>query len=174
MNKDCTFCKTEHECPNTGLSNRYWYWQPNKAVSIGGTHVCRDKKRSACINWDKNNPEKAKLKYQANRKKRRSTPKGRLRHNFSSLMSNRLSGKSSKSTFAAVSYTLEKLTEHLESKFQPGMNWENYGAWEVDHIIPDCAFTYSSTQDANFKQCWALDNLRPLWSRDNKIKNGRF
>lgn len=75
------------------------------------------------------------------------------------------------------SYTLQELKEHLESQFQPGMTWENYGryGWHIDHIIPQSVLPFDSIGDLNFKICWSLDNLRPLWYTDNlnRPKDGR-
>lgn len=62
-----------------------------------------------------------------------------------------------------VPYTLEQLRTHLESQFTPKMNWNNYGDyWEVDHIIPQNVFNYTTHQDRDFQICWSLANLRPL------------
>lgn len=174
MFKYCCFCNSNHELPILGQSNEDWYWQPNKNTSLGGSYVCKTKKRQKTYEWERKNPEKAKAKHKKNRDRRRSTGKGRLRHSFSSLMSCRLSGKSNKETFKAVSYSLKELMNHLESKFQPGMSWDNYGKWEVDHCVPDCAFEYTSIKDQSFQDCWALSNLQPLWAKDNKIKNGNI
>ena len=65
---------------------------------------------------------------------------------------------------------------HLESKFNDGMSWENYGkeGWHVDHVIPDSWWKYSSTEDGEFKQSWALANLQPLWAFDNYSKSNRY
>lgn len=71
---------------------------------------------------------------------------------------------------ASVGYSLDELKRHLECLFRPGMSWENYGEWHVDHIIPKAAFTFSSTDDPSFKECWSLDNLQPLWAEENAIK----
>ena len=173
MTKFCQFCNKDCTLPEHGNSNEHWYWQPNTDKN-SGRHTCKDRKRYYAREWDLVNPIKAKAKYKRNRDKRRSTPKGQLRHSFSSLMSYRLSGKSGKNTFNCVSYTLSNLMKHLESLFQPGMSWDNYGQWEVDHIKPDCSFNYASSEDTSFQECWALDNLQPLWARDNKIKNGKI
>jgi hypothetical protein len=63
---------------------------------------------------------------------------------------------------------------HLESLWISGMSWENYGVgenkWCIDHILPTCSFTFSSYEDEEFKTCWALSNLRPLWYKENCIK----
>lgn len=74
-------------------------------------------------------------------------------------------------------YTLQELKEHLELQFQPGMTWENYGryGWHIDHIIPQSVLPFDSIEDLNFRICWSLDNLRPLWYTDNlnRPKDGR-
>ena len=73
-----------------------------------------------------------------------------------------------------VSYTTEELKQHLESLFRDGMSWDNYGEWEIDHIIPVSAFNYNSPSDISFKHCWALQNLRPLWKPENRAKGKRI
>lgn len=75
-----------------------------------------------------------------------------------------------------VGYTLDDLMAHLEDQFLPGMTWENYGksGWEVDHKIPRAAFNYTSSEHADFKACWALDNLSPLWKRENQSKGAKL
>ncbi len=70
-----------------------------------------------------------------------------------------------------VGYTLLELKTHLETLFTDGMNWDNYGKWEIDHIIPDSFFKYTKIEDEEFKKCWALSNIQPLWAIDN-IKKG--
>lgn len=74
-----------------------------------------------------------------------------------------------------VGYGLDDLATHLESKFTPGISWDNYGSeWHVDHIVPKSWFKYTSTDDPKFKECWALSNLQPKLSTDNRRKGNRF
>ena len=70
-----------------------------------------------------------------------------------------------------VGYTVDDLEKHLEPLFTVGMTWENYGDWHIDHIIPIALWQYSSYEDREFKQCWSLANLQPLWAEEN-IKKG--
>lgn len=67
------------------------------------------------------------------------------------------------------------MRNHLEAQFAPGMTWENHGngdgRWHVDHKIPLSAFNYETPDDIDFKRCWALSNLQPMWAADN-IKKG--
>lgn len=74
-----------------------------------------------------------------------------------------------------VPYTLQELKQHLESQFDKYMNWDNYGSyWEIDHIIPQNTFSFSSIEDKDFQICWSLMNLRPLTISENRSrpKNG--
>ena len=73
-------------------------------------------------------------------------------------------------------YSIPELKQSLESKFQLGMTWDNYGlyGWHIDHIIPDSWFTYKSYQDIDFQKSWALENLQPMWAHDNLIKSNRY
>jgi len=76
-----------------------------------------------------------------------------------------------------VDYDLEKLMIHLESKFTEGMSWDNYGfgkyKWNIDHIIAKVKFNITSHECQGFKDCWALDNLQPLWHIRNIEKSDK-
>jgi len=73
-----------------------------------------------------------------------------------------------------VEYSITDLEKHLGKLFEPGMSWDNYGEWEIDHIIPLVVFNFSNPKDIDFKRCWALKNLRPLWAKDNRIKSAKL
>ena len=72
-----------------------------------------------------------------------------------------------------VGYTIGDLKQHLEKQFQPGMTWDNYGKWHIDHIRPIALFHFSTPEDKDFKRCWALSNLQALWATDN-CANGKL
>ncbi len=77
-----------------------------------------------------------------------------------------------------ISYSIEKLKEHLESQFTTEMTWNNHGVyWHIDHIIPVNYFVkrYKETKDMVYlKEAWRLDNLQPLSAKDNISKGGRI
>jgi len=70
--------------------------------------------------------------------------------------------------------TIEEFKAHLESKFQPGMSWENRGqfGWHIDHIVPLAKFDLSN-QDELRLACH-YTNLQPLWWRDNLNKGSKY
>lgn len=62
--------------------------------------------------------------------------------------------------------SIEEARKHLESLFQPGMTWENYGQWHVDHIIP----LKSAQNGPDMEKLCNHLNLQPLWKKDHHIK----
>lgn len=64
----------------------------------------------------------------------------------------------------------EKLKDHIESQFEEGMTWGNYGEWHVDHIVP---LASASTEQEILSLCH-YTNLQPLWAKDNLSKGGKM
>ena len=101
----------------------------------------------------------------------------KIKHNVRTLLWQKLKRRGlakDNKTFKLLGYTSDDLIAHLEKQFKNNMSWENYGEWHVDHIIPDSWFNYSSTKDEEFKKSWSLNNLQPLWAKDNLSKNNRY
>lgn len=75
-----------------------------------------------------------------------------------------------------VGYTRLDLKRHLERQFSAGMTWEKFAAGEIhiDHIHPVAAFNCSSPHDPEFRACWALANLRPMWASENCSKGAKI
>lgn len=96
------------------------------------------------------------------RRKMRSTAKNALRR---SLRGAAKVGRTSE----LLGYTPDALRAHLEGQFLPGMSWDNYGDWEVDHRRPIASFPL----DAPLRVVNALTNLQPLWKMDNRRKHAR-
>jgi len=97
----------------------------------------------------------------------------RLRSSVSSGISHSIKGstKGGKRWESLVGYNTTDLMAHLERQFLKGMTWDNYGEWHIDHVIPVASFAIDSPECQDFKACWSLSNLRPLWARDNIVKS---
>lgn len=72
--------------------------------------------------------------------------------------------------------SMEDFRIYLESKFDSGMTWQNYGrpsngerTWEIDHIMP-CAI-FDLTKPDHQKRCFHFSNLQPLWMDANRKKS---
>jgi hypothetical protein len=117
-------------------------------------------------NWRKENREQIN---QQERDRRITDINFRLKKNVSRAISHAIH-KDGKSTFDYLPYSTEELKSHLEALFDEKMNWDNYGSyWHIDHIIPHSLFHYISMNDMAFKQCWSLNNLRPLEAKQNML-----
>lgn len=76
--------------------------------------------------------------------------------------------------FEILKYTPEDLILHLETKFTDGMTWDNYGEWHVDHIKPISSYIILEIGDDEFMKCWSLNNLQPLWGKENISKSNKL
>ncbi len=132
-------------------------------------------------NWKPKDPEKVRKSANERSKKNHkrymtNSPTYRLNRNIGTLIRQQLRLKNIKKNnptrviLSGVGYTLEELKTHLESLFLPGMTWDNRSEWHIDHIRPMGSFSYTSTDDLEFKKCWGLNNLRPIWAKDNLSK----
>ncbi|MCX6865650.1 MAG: hypothetical protein NTV46_05415 [Verrucomicrobia bacterium] len=66
----------------------------------------------------------------------------------------------------------EHLIDHLQSQFQIGMTWENYGEWHIDHIRPCNSFDLQCADEQ--RACFHYTNLQPLWGRENILKGDKL
>lgn len=73
-----------------------------------------------------------------------------------------------------LDFTPDDFRKRFESLFKEGMDWDNMGVWHIDHIRPVASFNFDSTEHPDFKKCWALNNLQPLWAADNIRKGDKW
>ena len=111
--------------------------------------------------------------------------KNKLRKIIKSVINQALKGKKNgKSITKYLNYTIQDLNKHINDQFESWMNWNNHGiynsknwndndastwTWQLDHIIPHSTFKYVSMEDQEFKDCWALSNLRPYSAKQNVL-----
>ena len=76
--------------------------------------------------------------------------------------------------FDILGYSQQDLVNHLDKQLMEGMTWENYGEWHVDHKLPITSFNFTTVFDDDFKKCWALDNLQPMWGNENISKSNKI
>ena len=125
--------------------------------------------------YSENKSEIIKQHNNYKRQKRRDDPRFRLNANMGRAIWHALkTGKNNRHWELLVNFTLSDLIEKLEKQFKKGMSWSNYGDWHVDHIIPKSYFIFKSSEDEEFKKCWSLKNLQPLWAEENFKKNNHY
>ncbi len=63
-----------------------------------------------------------------------------------------------------------EFTNYIESKFLPGMSWDNRSEWHIDHIIPVSV----ATNITEVNKLNHYSNLLPIWKTKNLIKSGNI
>ncbi len=160
------------------------YWQKrkvNKAQEL--------KEKSKIYRQKINNDQQRVLKI----KEKRSSPKylkskrewekknkdNKTNYYFSTILRRRLlqalkKNQKSGSAVSDLGCSIDELKVHLESKFQEGMSWDNYGkfGWHIDHIIPLSSFDLTDREQ--FLKACHYTNLQPLWAIDNLRKSDKI
>lgn len=138
----------------------------------------RESVRKSKIQYKSAHPDKYKAETRRSAKKTaikkyRTDPKFKISLCIATNMRQSLAkgSKAGRKWESLVGYSVGELITYLEKRFLPGMTWQNYGKeWHIDHIYPISAHNYTSPEDIDFKRCWSLKNLRPLWKDDNVRK----
>lgn len=121
--------------------------------------------------WRKDNEKNKERARNWHKKRIDSDPFFKLSHNIRTALWTNLKERGYvkyKSTMELLGYSVEELIQHLENKFTPQMNWDNYGEWHVDHIVPLSSINENPTSE-DVLELWALNNLQPLWGSTKEI-----
>lgn len=156
VTKQCPSCQTEK--PAT-------HFDRNASHRDGLQTLCRKCQSRAIAAYKKTEAYK----------KHCDNPKRRLRKNLTTQLRTSVGTHDAggREWESRVGWKFHQLVVHLERQFTEGMTWENYGKWHLDHVIPKCSFDMPDANSPGFKQCWALDNLQPLWGWQNSAKGGK-
>lgn len=133
--------------------------------------VAASKKR-----WCEVHKERHRANTRAAMSRKRATAKGKLENNISRAISRgvKKGSKRGRRAFDLLGFSVDDLRHHLEQQFKPGMTWENYGRWHIDHVVPLAHHVYETPDDEGFSRAWALSNLQPLWAAENVSKGARY
>jgi hypothetical protein len=139
------------------------------------------KKHDSRMEWQrkydkKRMPEKIEYSKKYNKDRRKNDPSFKIKGVISAAIYRLLQTKKDGNvTLDILKYPISDLITHLESQFVEGMDWNNHGSeWQLDHIRPISSFNITSIECEDFKKCWALSNLQPLWTDLNQIKKAQW
>ena len=135
-----------------------------------------DKCRLSSKKWRLNNPEKARDQHNRSVKRRKEkNPLFKLTCRVRTIMSKSISRngyKKGSKTEEILGCSFEYFKQYLESKFEPWMNWDNYGrynggfnyGWDIDHITP----VSTGINESEIIKLNHYTNLQPLCSKINR------
>jgi len=133
--------------------------------------IFKENKSVSDKKYKESNRDKFKLRRREYRKLKRETDiLFRLKENSRSRIRKFIKTKGitiNQKSFDMVGCSPSELKEHLEKQFTDGMSWNNYGEWQIDHIIP----LSSITTEEEIHKLSHYTNLQPLWAEDNRSKS---
>ena len=148
------------------------YKEKSKADSIKENYKEKFKEDSIKENYkDKAKEEKIIYEYKLLREVR---PIYKILNNLSRRINTKLKemGIKRELTYTQIlGSTVREFEEYLASKMTDGMSYDNYGMWEVDHIIPFSSFDFNDLEE--LRKCGNYRNLQPLWMTDNRKKSNK-
>jgi hypothetical protein len=108
-------------------------------------------------------------------KRRKNDITVRIRHSLSSRITavlRRQRTNKNNRTIDLLGCSIRDFKMYLETRFKPGMTWENYGSkWHIDHIVPCAMFDLSDREQQNY--CFHFSNMRPMWAEENMRRGHR-
>ena len=165
LNKKCTKCKVEKKLTEFSKSKR------NTDSLRSECKSCQKEYSKEYYQENKRSRKEYTKEYQRERKKTNSLYKMKcnLRTRTSIAFKRKGYSKNTKTQkMLGVDWKICKA--HIERQFTKGMNWNNYGEWHIDHIIP----LASANTERELKKLCHYTNLQPLWAEDNLYKSDKI
>lgn len=127
--------------------------------------------------------EQARSWYASNKQKAATNKRNRLKNDVNAHLADVLRSRLNKAVKRAtrtgsaidnLGCSISQFKTYIESKFQEGMTWENYGrnGWHIDHIKPFDSFNLINPED--LKRACHFTNLQPMWAKDNWSKGAKW
>ena len=131
------------------------------------------------IIWRQENLEYHKYLINTRHKERiKEDPAYRIRSRLRGRLSSFLKTKNSRIIVDEIGCTSQELKDHIESLWEEGMTWDNYGhgegKWTLDHIKPLSAFGDDILTEEGQKEANHYTNIQPMWYLDNMKKSNKF
>jgi len=141
----------------------------SKCKECGGSFICEHNiRKDYCKECDgsqicEHNRQKTRCK--------ECDPQGHLAHIVSCNVRRALHSDKEKHSIEYLGCSIQHFREHIEKQFTDGMTWDNYGEWQIDHIIP-LKYDNPTLEETIERLHW--ENTQPLWATDNISKGNRY
>lgn len=162
---DCLECRHKYQKENRDKDPEKYKERQRKSYRKN-----IEKRKKSAKAWVKKNREKINAK---SKEKRKEDPMFRVASNLRRAVSGCIEYKGFRKNSNLSKYlgcNSQEFKIYLESLFQPGMTWDNYGhgnnKWHLDHTIP-------LISAKNIEELYKLShftNIRPMWQKYNIAK----
>lgn len=183
----CKCCKKKYYESNKeyikGKAKKYYeahkekakkYYEDNKERLKESRKKYYESNKEKFREYNKQYRENNKEYYKEYSKERRKTdPLFKMSHNlrdrtYKAFKSKGYSKNTKTQEMLGVDWEVCK--QHIEKQFTEGMNWDNQGEWQIDHIIP----LASANNEKELMKLCHYRNLQPLWAEDNLVKKDKI
>ena len=161
----CNYCGIEKEFNTDNFIS-----DKHRVFSL--TTICKSCKYDKAVNYTKNpeNKENIRISIKHRRARYYLKPENKIVRAIRGSIKRILKYKDDRYENKDLGYSKYYLMNHLEKLFDENMNWDNYGTWHIDHIIPISKFDKSTPMNIINH----LNNLQPLNGIENIRKNNRI
>lgn len=132
------------------------------------TRTHAEQRRKSAREWAQAHPDRYRDYQRDWRRQRVSEPRHALNDYLSKALNQAIRTGTGGRWVSLLGYGPDELRAHLESTFTEGMSFDNYGEWQVDHVVPKREYGFPLEGEPGFKECWSLANLRARWATDNR------
>jgi len=169
-NKQCSKCYLTKPIEEFTFIDVDKIWRRNQ---------CKECRAEQHKDWRIKNPEKVREQTRRQDEKARNNKSShryqakKIRVNNNSMVRNIF--KTRDKTFLKHFGCSKKMFMNRFEKYfekNPGMSWQNYGAWHMDHIKPMKEFDLDT--EASRKLCNHYTNVRPVWALTNMQKSSKY
>lgn len=171
-------CKARYEANKPKILDRQREYYKANAERYNASHRSYYLKNKAEV-AEKNRAWKRANRAKVNasvRKYYQSNQNARILHRIRTRISQAFRTQATKKALKTqdmLGCSIASFRRYIESRFEPGMTWENYGpGWHLDHIVP-CAL-FDLTKVEHQKACFHFSNYQPLFTKDNLTKGERL
>lgn len=182
LHPNCRRCKKQYDAeararPRNAARQQAWR-DANKVrvKAYNDKYRVEHKSTAGVARWRAKNLAHARREEARRMRERRlSDPCLALKERLSKRINQMVHNKAGVAAERLVGFTSAQLKAHIERQFTRGMSWAALlrGEIHIDHIIPVAAFNIDSVHDPDFRVCWGLPNLRPMWARENMAKGSK-
>lgn len=171
----CDICKSEYK--KRIHNNRYCSPTCRQIAKKKGTErwISSNKEHIKLYSaeyYRQNKEHKIKRDREYRSRKMKEDPEYKIRQNLRKRLNKAIKiDQKSGSAVKDLGCSIKELRVYLESQFQPGMTWDNYGSWHIDHVVPLASFDL--TDRKQFLLACHYTNLQPMWETDNLKKGSK-
>jgi len=166
----CRYADSQYIC-NICQQHKQKMWRVNNPHY--NKHYCSEwysQNKQYCSEYQKNRRDVINAR---ERERRRQEPNFKMARNLRCRLSRILNGKVKHgSSIGDLGCDINHLKVYIESLFELGMSWDNYGEWHLDHIIPLSSFDLTIREQ--FLKAVHYTNLQPLWAKENIAKGAKL